>query len=131
MPTRPCGNTIKSTTRIGHRYSHTAIEPHATLAACSADSGWTVFDATQFENGVKHQLGTVCLTVDQVRIDSPFVGGGFDRRIARNVGVSKNAVMQIVRHKDVPSWQRHAHLGLCLNLSILSAISNAAACYQE
>ncbi|WP_445501268.1 xanthine dehydrogenase family protein molybdopterin-binding subunit [Microvirga sp. G4-2] len=60
------------------RHNHNAIEPHAAIAAWDEDGRLTVFDSTQFVNGFKHQLATVfSLKPEQVRVISPFVGGGF------------------------------------------------------
>jgi xanthine dehydrogenase YagR molybdenum-binding subunit len=60
------------------RHNHNAIELHATIAVWDADERLTVFDSTQFVNGVKHQLATIfSLTPEDVRVISPFVGGGF------------------------------------------------------
>ena len=59
------------------RHNHNAIEPHATIAVWD-DGQLTVFDSTQFVNGVKHQLARIfSLRLDDVRIISPFVGGAF------------------------------------------------------
>jgi xanthine dehydrogenase YagR molybdenum-binding subunit len=60
------------------RHNHNAIELHGTIAAWDDDGSLTVFHSTQFVNGYKHQLATVfSLRPEQVRIISPFVGGGF------------------------------------------------------
>jgi xanthine dehydrogenase YagR molybdenum-binding subunit len=60
------------------RHNHNAIELHATIAVWDDGDRLTVFDSTQFVNGVKHQLATVfSLEPEDVRIISPFVGGGF------------------------------------------------------
>ncbi|MCC6890081.1 MAG: xanthine dehydrogenase family protein molybdopterin-binding subunit [Hyphomicrobiales bacterium] len=58
-------------------HNHNAIELHATIAMWEG-SRLTVFDTTQFVNGMKHQLARIFgLKVDEVRVISPFVGGGF------------------------------------------------------
>ena len=113
MPTRPCGTHDSSRPRLSRpRYSHAAIEPHATIATCGAGSGWTVFDATPVRE--RRQTPARNDMSDGGPSSHHFVTcrGGFDRRIARNVGVRKNTGHGILRHKDVPSWQRYAHLEL-------------------
>lgn len=60
------------------RYNHNALELHATTAFWDDDGHLTVFDSTQFVNGVKHQLAQIFrLKLDEVRVISPFVGGAF------------------------------------------------------
>jgi xanthine dehydrogenase YagR molybdenum-binding subunit len=62
------------TTPLEH---HNPMEPHATLA-CWSGSKLTVVDATQAVNGVKATLvATLGLAEDDVRVVSPFLGGGF------------------------------------------------------
>jgi xanthine dehydrogenase YagR molybdenum-binding subunit len=57
--------------------NHNPIEPHATIAAWDGDK-LTVHDATQFVFGVRHELATrFGLKPEDVRVLSPFVGGGF------------------------------------------------------
>ncbi len=59
------------------RYNHNAIEPHATIALWQGNN-LTCYDATQNLHGVKNTLAEMFgLIPDQVRIISPFVGGGF------------------------------------------------------
>jgi xanthine dehydrogenase YagR molybdenum-binding subunit len=59
------------------RYNHNAIEPHATMAYWQGNN-LTCYDATQNLYGVKNTLAEVFdLPPDQVRVISPFVGGGF------------------------------------------------------
>jgi xanthine dehydrogenase YagR molybdenum-binding subunit len=59
------------------QHNHNPIEPHATIAAF-AGGKLTVHDATQFVSGVRHELATrFGLKPDDVRVISPFVGGGF------------------------------------------------------
>jgi xanthine dehydrogenase YagR molybdenum-binding subunit len=56
---------------------HNPIEPHATLAEWDGDQ-LTLHDATQFVYGVRETIAkTLGLALEQVRVVSPFVGGGF------------------------------------------------------
>ncbi|MFT4040986.1 MAG: xanthine dehydrogenase family protein molybdopterin-binding subunit [Thermomicrobiales bacterium] len=74
--------------RVDHVYhtpreNQNALETHATIAAWEDDGHLTVFEPTQFVNGLKHQLAHVLgLKADHVRVLSPFVGGGFGGKVA-------------------------------------------------
>ncbi len=70
-------------TRIDHAYGtpfevHNPMEPHATIAVWDAPDHLTLYDATQ---GVFTDRGRVAqlfgLQPDQVRVISPYLGGGF------------------------------------------------------
>ncbi len=64
-------------TYITPRYNHNAIELHAATAVWNGDK-LTVYDATQFVRGVADSLAKMfSLDKDDVRVLSPFVGGGF------------------------------------------------------
>lgn len=57
---------------------HNPMEPHATIADWTAPDQLTVFDATQGVFGDRQRLATAFgLQPDQVRVISPFLGGGF------------------------------------------------------
>ncbi len=59
------------------RYNHNAIELHATTAVWNGDK-LTVYDASQFVHGTRDSLAKMfSLKKDNVRVLSPFVGGGF------------------------------------------------------
>ena len=59
-------------------YNHNAIEPHATLAIWHDDESLTVFEGSQHLYGMKRTLAEVFdVKPENVRIVSPFVGGGF------------------------------------------------------
>ncbi|WP_428493333.1 xanthine dehydrogenase family protein molybdopterin-binding subunit [Rhodopila sp.] len=59
------------------RHSHAAIEPHAATVMWDGDK-LIVHDATQMLNATRWTLaGIFGLREDQIRIHSPFVGGGF------------------------------------------------------
>jgi len=59
-------------------YNHNAIEPHATLAAWTADDRLTVFDSTQSVARLAATMADVfSLKPANVEVLSPFVGGGF------------------------------------------------------
>ena len=57
--------------------NHNPIEPHATVAAWEGDR-LTLYDATQYVSGVRETVSkTLGIPTDNVRVVSPFVGGGF------------------------------------------------------
>jgi xanthine dehydrogenase YagR molybdenum-binding subunit len=57
--------------------THNPLEPHATIADWEAGK-LTVYDATQYVSGVRQVLAkTLGIPADDVRVVSPFVGGGF------------------------------------------------------
>lgn len=59
------------------RYNHNAIELHAATAVWNGDK-LTVYDASQFVRGVADSLAKMfSLDKENVRVLSPFVGGGF------------------------------------------------------
>ncbi|MDQ2655752.1 MAG: xanthine dehydrogenase family protein molybdopterin-binding subunit, partial [Chloroflexota bacterium] len=65
------------------RQNQNALEPHATIAIWEDDDHLLVLESTQFVNGVKHQLAHVFgLKPENVRVVSPFVGGGFGGKVA-------------------------------------------------
>jgi len=57
--------------------SHNPLEPHATIAHWQGDR-LTLYDATQYVSGVRDTVSkTLGIPADDVRVVSPFVGGGF------------------------------------------------------
>ena len=57
--------------------SHNPIEPHATIAHWQGDR-LTLYDATQYVSGVRETVAkTLGISPANVRVISPFVGGGF------------------------------------------------------
>ena len=57
--------------------NHNPIEPHATIADWHGDRV-TLYDATQYVSGVRETVSkTLGIAEDNVRVVSPFVGGGF------------------------------------------------------
>jgi xanthine dehydrogenase YagR molybdenum-binding subunit len=57
--------------------SHNPLEPHATIAHWQGDR-LTLYDATQYVSGVRNAVSkTLGIPGDDVRVVSPFVGGGF------------------------------------------------------
>ena len=56
---------------------HNPMEPHATVAHWEGDR-LTLYDATQYVSGVRNTVAkTFGISPDNVRVISPFVGGGF------------------------------------------------------
>jgi xanthine dehydrogenase YagR molybdenum-binding subunit len=65
------------------RENQNALEPHATIAIWEDDDHLLVLESTQYVNGTRHQLAHVFgLDADNVRVLSPFVGGGFGGKVA-------------------------------------------------
>jgi xanthine dehydrogenase YagR molybdenum-binding subunit len=57
--------------------SHNPLEPHATIAHWD-NNRLTLYDATQYVSGVRDTVSkTLGISADDVRVISPFVGGGF------------------------------------------------------
>ena len=57
--------------------SHNPLEPHATIAHWDG-ARLTLYDATQYVSGVRETVSkTLGIPADDVRVISPFVGGGF------------------------------------------------------
>jgi xanthine dehydrogenase YagR molybdenum-binding subunit len=57
---------------------HNPMEPHATIALWTAPDQLTIYDATQGVFGDRQRLASALgLQPDQVRVISPFLGGGF------------------------------------------------------
>jgi xanthine dehydrogenase YagR molybdenum-binding subunit len=72
-----------ATAKVDHayttpRYNHNAIELHATTAVWNGEDKLTVYDASQYVQGVRGTLAKMfSLEPGNVRVLSPFVGGGF------------------------------------------------------
>ncbi len=59
-------------------YNHNAIELHATIAVWKGDDRLTLYDTSQFTSGSAASLADIFgLKRENVRVLSPFVGGGF------------------------------------------------------
>jgi xanthine dehydrogenase YagR molybdenum-binding subunit len=59
-------------------YNHNAIEPHACIAIWHDDDHVTLYDTSQFTAGTANTLaGVFGVKKEDVRVVSPFVGGGF------------------------------------------------------
>jgi xanthine dehydrogenase YagR molybdenum-binding subunit len=106
------------------RYNHNAIELHATIAAWSAKNKVTIYDATQYVHGTSASIAKMFrLKPENVRVLSPYVGGGFGGKgcmwphvqvcvlAARMVGrpvklvLSRRAVFQIVGGRTLSQQQ--------------------------
>ncbi len=107
-------------------YNHNAIEPHACIAVWEGDEKLTLYDTSQFTAGTANSMAEVFgLKNSNVRVVSPFVGGGFGGKgsiwpysqlcalAARMVGrpmrvaLSREGVFRIVGGRT-PSQQRVA-----------------------
>ncbi len=77
------GAMTQAERRIDHVYRtpfeiHNPMEPHATIAQWTAPDQLTVYDATQGVFGDRQRIATALgLRPEQVRVISPFLGGGF------------------------------------------------------
>ncbi|MCU1336716.1 MAG: dehydrogenase [Bryobacterales bacterium] len=79
-------------------YSHSAIEPHATIAVWEGDDKITVFDSTQFVEGYRNSLAHVFgIKPENIRVLAPFVGGGFGGK----AGFWWNTVLAVAAAKIV------------------------------
>jgi xanthine dehydrogenase YagR molybdenum-binding subunit len=59
-------------------YNHNAIEPHAAIAIWEGEDRVTLYDTSQFTVGTAYGIAEIFgLKHDNVRVISPFVGGGF------------------------------------------------------
>lgn len=59
-------------------YNHNAIEPHAAIAIWTDDHHLTLYDTSQFTVGTANSIAEVFgVKKENVRVISPFVGGGF------------------------------------------------------
>jgi xanthine dehydrogenase YagR molybdenum-binding subunit len=62
--------------------SHMMMEPHATVAAWDPDGKLTVWTSNQMIHWTKGDLATTLgIPEDKVRVDSPYVGGGFGGKL--------------------------------------------------
>lgn len=60
------------------RYNQNALELHGSIAFWEGEDKLTAFESTQYVSGYKHQLARIFeLDPQDVRVISPFVGGGF------------------------------------------------------
>ena len=60
------------------RYNHNAIELHGLIAAWSGQHKLTIYDGSQFVQGISTTIAKMfSLKKENVRVLSPFVGGGF------------------------------------------------------
>jgi len=78
----PAGGLTQAEVKIDATYTtpmqtHNPMEPHATVAQWTG-SKLTLYDATQYVSGVRSTVAkTLGIAEDDVRVISPFVGGGF------------------------------------------------------
>ena len=70
-------------TRLSHVYQtpfevHNPMEPHATIAVWDQAGGLTIYDATQGVSGDQERIAALLgLKPENVRVISPYLGGGF------------------------------------------------------
>ncbi len=86
--------------------AHAPIEPHAALASME-DGRMTVWASTQSPFGLKRQLvSELGLPESQVRVITPFVGGGFGGKGSSLQGVQAARLAQIVQRPVQVFWTR-------------------------
>jgi len=86
--------------------AHAPIEPHAALANF-ADGRMTVWASTQSPFGLKQQLvATLGLAEDQVRVITPFVGGGFGGKGSSGQGLQAARLARIAAAPVQVFWTR-------------------------
>jgi xanthine dehydrogenase YagR molybdenum-binding subunit len=76
-------NAIAKVDQIYHtpRYTHNAIEPHATIASWE-DGNLIVYDASQALSWFKNTIAEIFdIASERVRVIAPFVGGGFGSKV--------------------------------------------------
>ncbi len=94
---RAARHKVDSTYRTP-RHNHCAIELHAVTVAWDGDDRLTVHDATQSLHGTQATLADVFgLTPDQVRVSSPFVGGGFGNKMVWDHQILAIAAAKLAR----------------------------------
>lgn len=64
------------------RQQHCPIEPHGTVAAWDEATGFTVWEPTQWPEGARAAIAEwLAVSVEQVRVVSPYIGGGFGAKV--------------------------------------------------
>jgi xanthine dehydrogenase YagR molybdenum-binding subunit len=78
-------------------HAHVMMEPHATIAAWDGDSVtlWTSIQIVQW--GMRDFAKIMGLSKDKIRIDSPFVGGGFGGKAT----ILADAVLAVLAAREV------------------------------
>jgi CO/xanthine dehydrogenase Mo-binding subunit len=86
--------------------AHAPIEPHAALASME-DGRMTVWASTQSPFGLKQQLvSELGLPESQVRVITPFVGGGFGGKGSSDQGVQAARLARIAQRPVQVFWTR-------------------------
>src|SRR3954451_7741785 len=80
------GGFVRAAVQLDQTYtppdeSHAMMEPHATIAAWNGDK-LTLWTSTQMVAWAKRDVAeTLGISADKVRLDSPFIGGGFGTKL--------------------------------------------------
>ncbi len=86
--------------------AHAPMEPHAALASME-DGRMTVWASTQSPFGLKRQLtDALGLTESQVRVITPFVGGGFGGKGNSSQGIQAARLAKNTRRPVQVAWTR-------------------------
>jgi isoquinoline 1-oxidoreductase len=86
--------------------AHAAVEPHTSVAEF-ADGKMTIWAATQSPFGVQGQVARALnLRPDDVRVITPFVGGGFGGKSASQQSLEAARLAQIVGKPVMVAWTR-------------------------
>jgi isoquinoline 1-oxidoreductase len=98
-------NVIQSTFRTGY-LAHAPMEPHTAIAELK-DGKMTVWAGTQSPFGARTRIAQT-LGVDEknVRVITPFVGGGFGGKSAANQAVEAAQLAQITGKPVMVGWTR-------------------------
>lgn len=101
----PASGTIDSVYRTGY-LAHAPMEPHTALAE-SKDGRITIWAATQSPFGVRSRVAKeLGLDEKQVRVITPFVGGGFGGKSAANQAMEAARLTQITGKPVMVAWSR-------------------------
>jgi len=97
--------TVEST-YLNSYVAHAPIEPHTAVAQVEGDR-ITVWASTQTPFGLKDQVARALrISVDQVRVITPFVGGGFGGKTSNQQGVEAARLAKLTGKPVQVAWTR-------------------------
>ncbi len=98
-------NVVHSTFRTGY-LAHAPMEPHTAIAEFK-DGKMTVWAGTQSPFGARSRIAqTLSMDEKNVRVITPFVGGGFGGKSAANQAVEAAQLAQITGKPVMVNWTR-------------------------
>lgn len=99
-------SSVIEATYLNSYVSHAPIEPHAALAKIEGDRA-TVWASTQNPFGVKEEIArSLGLAYDNVRVITPFVGGGFGGKTNNQQAVEAAVLAKAVGRPVQVAWNR-------------------------